>query len=447
MSQSPVKGLRVTRLLIGNDFDEDLRDDRGWSGWWVQRIAWFARDHDVLVLPEHPEDAFLDYVTGLTGTDRSTLRVVVPPPGRLGDGLLTADRLTDPVFHDELRTVLAGRTVDSVVAMSPHASVSALARAIGAQSALSGGAFTSQGGGTLVSSKAVFRSVAAGAGVPLPAGAVCSNPAAAEDAITEQLDQGHIVVLKLEFRSGGRGNEVLSPIEGVRPVGARRTVVLSGRPAVHAYLEESWEWLTDGGRHQVVVERYFRDSAAYFVEFLIGDEGIELGGHGEMQSAPYYTAQIIPADLDPETLDRLIQGGRRMCVPLHAMGYRGMLSADAIVTPDRQVLYTEWNGRLTGSTHTYFILGDKVVGKDYASDRVLLEHVWPQGWATSSFQSTVDRLTAAKLAYDPATRTGVIVVSAYDKEHQGVMYCVVAPDIDMAWDVNDELNSLFATDS
>jgi hypothetical protein len=148
------------------------------------------------------------------------------------------------------------------------------------------------------------------------------------------------VVLKLEFRSGGRGNEVLSPIEGVRPVGARRTVVLSGRPAVHAYLEESWEWLTSGGRHQVVVERYFRDSAAYFVEFILGDEGIELGGHGEMQSAPYYMAQIIPADLDPGTLERLIEGGRRMCVPLHAMGYRGMLSADAIVTPDRQVLST-----------------------------------------------------------------------------------------------------------
>jgi hypothetical protein len=41
----------------------------------------------------------------------------------------------------------------------------------------------------------------------------------------------------------------------------------------------------------------------------------------------------------------------------------------------------------------------------------------------------------------------VIVVSAHDKEHQGVMYCVVAPDIDEAWDVNDQLNSLFATDS
>ncbi|MDX3762437.1 MULTISPECIES: peptide ligase PGM1-related protein [Streptomyces] len=57
----------------------------------------------------------------------------------------------------------------------------------------------------------------------------------------------------------------------------------------------------------------------------------------------------------------------------------------------------------------------------------------------------MDWLTAAKLAYDP--RTGVIVASAYDKEHQGVMDCVVAPDIDMAWDLNDELNSLFGTDS
>ena len=75
---------------------------------------------------------------------------------------------------------------------------------------------------------------------------------------------------------GGFGNEVLSPVDGVRPTGALRVVVLSDRRAVEEYLSERWEWLTDGRRNRLIVERYFPDSVPLYVEFLLSDSGVDL---------------------------------------------------------------------------------------------------------------------------------------------------------------------------
>lgn len=430
----------MARVLIGNDWDEDLADHSG-SHWWMNHLVWFAENHDVLVLPEAPQESFLEYVTQHTGVDRATLAVVVPSED--DPGMLSGHRLSDPGLAAAVRAALGDRQVDRVIPVWPHVSAATLAHRLGAPAALSGHSFIGQGGGAVVNSKALFRAVSAGAGAPLPTGSVCSNIPTAEQAITELIEQGHSVMVKQEYGAGGGGNEVLSPVDGMRPVGARRTVTVTDRAAVRDYLESNWAWLTDNGAHLVVVERYFPDSRAYYAEFHLDDDEIVLGGIGEMMSAPQYLAQVTPPELDSELEAQLIDGARKICAPVHAMGYRGWLSPDAIVTPDRQVLFTEWNGRISGSVHTYHILGNVVVGPNYAKDRVLLECVWPRGWVTASFDAMRDAIADAGLAYDPVTRTGVIIVSDYDTARHGAIYCIVAPDVDEAWDVNAELGELF----
>src|SRR5689334_3759398 len=79
-----------------------------------QRMLWFARDGDVLVAPVAPKPDYVEYVTALTGVRASSLRIVVPPPGHAGERILTADRLADEGFLEELRRALAGRPVDLV---------------------------------------------------------------------------------------------------------------------------------------------------------------------------------------------------------------------------------------------------------------------------------------------------------------------------------------------
>lgn len=215
----------MTTLCIGNNRTEEMVGDltgmtpleRLFAGCGAQRMLWFAEDHDVLVLPWAPDPAYLGYVTGLTGTRAESLTVVVPPSGGEGNDILTPDRLADPGFREELRRALAGRRVDKVLAISPNAAVADLAVALGAEHALPGHAFAAQGGNALVNSKAVFRALAAGAGVPVPPGTVATSPQQVEAAVNGLLEQGHSVMMKVEYQAGGFGNEILSRDEQVTP--------------------------------------------------------------------------------------------------------------------------------------------------------------------------------------------------------------------------------------
>jgi hypothetical protein len=395
----------------------------------VQRLAWFAEDGDVLVLPAPPDDAFLDYVTSLTHTRGDTLAIVVPPA--TGDaGALTPGRLADPEFVRSVRRAVDGREVSQLSALWPDPAVARLARELRVEAAMPGYGFVAQAGGMLVNSKSVFRAIAAGAGVPVPPGAVCTSQAVAEREILDLLEGGEAVVVKHDFLSGGHGNEILSTDATIRPIGVRRVVTVSEPCDVRAYLE-----------------RYFRDSSAYFVEYTLGDDESRLAGTGELLSAPYAVGQVMPAvGLEPDVLDAMVDGAGRLVAAVHAMGYRGVLGPDAIVTPEREVLFTEYNGRVTGSTHIYERIGRLVVGPGFGRDRIILERVWQEGWSTPSFKATLARLTEAGLAYSPASRTGVVLTNAFDNRN-GVMYCIVAEDLDRAWAHERDMRTLFAAGS
>jgi hypothetical protein len=255
------------------------------------------------------------------------------------------------------------------------------------------------------------------------------------------LDQGQPVILKHEFRAGGRGNEILSPVPGVLPVGAQRVVVIDGRTALEEYLAGRWDWLTSHGQTQFVAERYHPGSTAVFAEFAITDDDVRLAGQGEMVSAPLAAAEIIPApSLSERELADLVEGARRMCEALHAMGYRGMLSADAIVTAEHEVLFTEYNGRITGSTHIYGVIGERLIGDDYARTRVLLER---EGWPVPSLGEAMTALRDAGLAFDPRSRTGVVLVMPYNPSNGSIRYCAAAADLAAARECQEAVESLF----
>ncbi|RNL73843.1 peptide ligase PGM1-related protein [Streptomyces sp. I6] len=427
----------MPRLLIGNRPSDDLVGTWGKPamGWWAQRLLWFVRDGDVLVLPEPPDEEFLTYVTDLTGTDRTGLTLVIRTAGdRPGEWLL------DPGLAERTRQALAGRAVEEVFALCPNEAVVELARAIGAEAAVPGHAFLGQGGALIADSKAVFRTLAAGAGLPLPDGGVCANQESAYRLITRLLSASRPVILKKEFLAAGNGNEVLTLAEGVKVNGAGRTVLLDDPgEAVRVYLNERWDWLTEGRRHRVVVEEYHPGSRGVFAEFVIGDEDVELGGQGEMVAEPVADHSYLPApDLAPGQEAALMAGGRRLCEVLQAMGYRGVLSADAIITAEGTgpaVLFTEYNGLVTGSTHVYH-LGKRLAGADYARDRLLAEYV---SWRVPSFAAARAHLDSEKIAWDPATRTGVVLLNSWRDNPGVVPYCLIAEDAEAAQRLRERL--------
>ncbi|MER5990333.1 peptide ligase PGM1-related protein [Streptomyces viridosporus] len=423
----------MPRLLIGNRPSDDLVGTWGKSamGWWSQRLFWFVRDGDILVLPEVPDETFLSYVTELTGTDRMSLTLVVPPAGdRPGEWLL------DPELGARLSQAVAGRPVEDVFALCPNEAVAELASKLGLEHALPGYGFLSQGGALIADSKAVFRTLAAGSGLPLPEGGVCANPESAYRLISGLLARGRSVILKKEFLAAGNGNEVLTLTEDLKVNGAGRAVLLrDAQDAVRVYLNERWDWLTEGRRHRVVVEQYHPGSRAVFAEFWVGDETIELGGQGEMVAEPVADHSYLPApDLTGRQEAALMAGGRKLCEVLQVMGYRGVLSADAIIV-DGEVLFTEYNGLVTGSTHVYH-LGKRLAGEDYARDRLLAEYV---SWQVPSFAEAREHLEREGIAYDPATRTGVVLLNSWRDSPGVVPYCLIAENVDAAERLKEQL--------
>ncbi|WP_147455140.1 peptide ligase PGM1-related protein [Saccharothrix australiensis] len=428
--------------MVGHDFNEDLRN-RNAAAWYSQRLTWFARDGDVLVLPTEPDKAYVEYVTGWTGTSAESLRFVVPPPGEGAIGRLTRERLRDPEFLDRLRAAAEDRVIDHVYALWPDARVVELADALGVGHAVPGRGFLSQGGDAVANSKALFRVIARGVGVPVAEGAVCLHPRAAEQAVTALLDAGHPAMLKNEFMSGGWGNEIISRTPHIDPIGARRLVVVADAITLRDYLEEHWDKLTGDGRHSLVVERYHPDSSAAFAEFHVGDDGVRFGGQGQLLSLPQ-AASVIPApNVDAGRMAEIIDGGRRLGEAMRAIGYRGVLSADAIVTPAGEVLFTEYNGRSTGSTHLYGVVGEQVIGPGYAEDRFIVERIGTPPWSVTTFAEAVDRLAGTDLGYDRASRRGVLFVHAFNPAANCVPYCVVAESMDAATEVEQRLGELF----
>jgi hypothetical protein len=412
--------------------------EREFGGASAQRMLWFAHTGDMLLLPRPPRPEYLDYVTGLTGTDPSSLTIVVPPAGELGSDLLTPDRTADDGFRTLVREQVRHRGIEQVLAVFKDVAVAQLAESIGLR--LPGHAFSAQGGDAFVNSKAAFRAIAAGSGAPIAVGLATTQRWQAEQLATELLAAGHSVIVKKEFSGGGQGNEILSPVEGVRAAGTSLSVVLPDAAAVAGYFARRWDWLTVGGRHRVAVERYLTDCDTVYAEYLIGEHGPELSGVGELLMEPVATGQLVPPrSLTAATRQTLVEAGLRVCRAMYAMGYRGYLSTDAVLTPSGEIVLTETNGRISGSTHLHAAIENRLLDAEQRADRVILERF---GWAVPSFAGARDRLAEAGLGFDSHSGLGVVLTSDLLPDRT-VSYCVLARDLAAVTDVEHRLGTLF----
>lgn len=440
---STLEELKMPRLLIANDCPEQVlgynSEFSNGLGIWAQRLLWHIEENDIIVLPTAPEAGYVAYIAGLLGINPESLSVIVAPKGSAGN--LSADRLLNQELYQAISLALAGRSIKTIVSLTPDTAVTALARSLGVQSAVPGSGFASQGGGVLVNSKAIFRAIAAGIHVPIPAGVVTRDPFEAQTAIKDMLlNQQVAVIVKKDFGQGCRGNEILCAVDGLKANGGRRSMVLANPEAINTYIAQNWDWLSNEGQHHVIIEQYFPDSMAIFAEFELGAEGVQFAGIGEMLAAPIADGQVIPpVGLSPISVAEIIDQGHRLSVALHNMGYRGILSADAIVTPEGQVMFSEYNGRITGSTHIYSTVGKRLVGEQWMKKRVLLER---RGWTAPSFQAAVDNLYHSGLTYDHEQKTGVVLTGTFIPARQVISYTIVAEDLPAAIKMEKQLHAV-----
>jgi hypothetical protein len=439
------------KILIGNQIDDTVRVS-GDASASAQRVLWFAGDHDVLVLPAAPDPGYVAHVTGLTGTDPETLRVFVPP-GAYGGTLLDPLGLTDPDF---LRSVAAGlepELVSEVFALWPSASVARFAAALGVTRALPGAEFTRQGGGEPINSKAFFRALAAGAGVATAEGTVCHGPVEAARALAERIAATGAAVVKQAHNGSGNGNHIVfgGPAAPTGHAGARHVSVLGQSPgAVADFWAEQWDWASAGGRFPVVVEAYVPDAVSVYVEYRTTDDGVVHTGSGVLdyanRSLDVQLVPLRPGDIGDAAYRSLLAQGELLAETYRATGYRGHLSADAIVDARGRVSFTEVNAQVSGSLHLYDAIAGRLVGASTAPERVVAEYDVPAEWDVRDVAGFVAAARAAGCLYDPSTRLGALVSTAPLVTREGrvtFMFCLAYDSLERREDMRTRLARQF----
>ncbi|HEX4831829.1 MAG TPA: peptide ligase PGM1-related protein [Trebonia sp.] len=407
-----------------------------------QRMLWGARPGDALILAAEPDPGFLAYAAALIGLAPGELEIVVAP-GADGGGVLTRDRFTGEEFLGRLGRLVCGRGIDRAEPFYLDGYVSRLARRLGLDKGTPAFGFMSQGGNELLNSKVTFRAVAAGTGVPVPEGIVTDAIGEAVDFLWEMLGSQRAAIAKQDSGSGGFGNEVLSAAPGLAAIGAAYHRVCPDRDALARHVARRWPWYTGDNRRRAVFEEYAAGATPIWGEIAITDESVTVYGHGEVRMNPTCAGVIIPVPppyFGTEPFLAFLAYLETLGATMRAMGYRGLSNIDAILTQDGRVLFNEFNGRYGGSTHL-FTIGMRVIGGDYLADRCLIEQ---RDCAFPAFAAAQRELSRSGLAYDPATRTGVIIaVYGTEADGSGGEACIVGTSLGDAERIERELLMLF----
>lgn len=393
------------KLIVANDVDEWIvrkRDIRAWT----HRMLWFAENDDVVIAPGPFDPDFVDHVCSVVGVDPDSLRLIELASGR-ADGMVDHSLLRE----DRVRSAVAevSDRVEAVTAAwaSPH--VANFVDALGLGHRWPGAAAFSQGAVELFNSLASFRALAVAAGAPIAPGTVCRSLDDALAASRALLADHGAIVIKKAHGGAGAGNHIIRGDDSVDVRGAGGRFVSTLRVEELAdFWHQRWEWASADHRYPVVVESFVRSARSLYAEFNVRDEGVAPGAIGELVFRDRAMAsETVPAQAVPEAAaERLSAHGFALSQTYWQLGYRGPLSADAVLAPDGGVVFTEVNAQYTGSTHLY-----GAVLRCAGPGRIVTQLTTPEEWRLRSARDFLEAARRSETLWDARSRRGVVLIT------------------------------------
>jgi hypothetical protein len=182
------------------------------------------------------------------------------------------------------------------------------------------------------------------------------------------------------------------------------------------------------GCFPVVIERFQPGSRTVYAEFRATDSDVSFSATGSLGfAAGRLVEETIPLrGIRDDVVARLVHHGGRLAQLYQTFGYRGCLSADAVVDEDGNLAFTEMNARVGASLHVYERIAHQMVDVWREPLRSVVQYVTGIQWKIPSLSAFLAAVDDLGLAYDPATRKGVIVTipMAGTAESGGLLFCV-----------------------
>ncbi|WP_043636269.1 peptide ligase PGM1-related protein [Nonomuraea candida] len=400
--------------MCGNDMPPEVH---ALSSMCCCRLLVLAGDDDLVVLPHSVSDEFIAYVSELLDRRLSRDNVVVPRDGDTRQLILNDASLNDGHVAAQIRERaggdLTGWRIEAYFLDRP---VMTLADELGLPlhgvddaTDLACRDFLRCGGAETFNSKVLFRQLAGTVKAPVPAGLVASTPNELAVAVRTLIGETGRVIIKQDLNSGSAGNTVITRHGETTLTGASRVLNLPEGECDFAPLaEELWPQVALQRNTRVVVEAYHRAAQVYYSELWVpGVAGSpKLLNFGEMRMEPTFIGFEIPGQrMLPSDLGEMTAHSMNLAREAGRRGFVGYMNIDSIVTEDGRVFFNEVNGRMGCCTNVEY-LARELVGDDYLRERVVLTYNWV---SVRDFPAVVKALDEAGLAWDRATRTGVVV--------------------------------------
>ncbi|MDA9444381.1 hypothetical protein XH98_35890 [Bradyrhizobium sp. CCBAU 51745] len=401
------------------------------------RSAWFAQEGDLIVSPVVIPADLLSFIGRTLDFNVSSLRLIVPASRQ--STILDDCTLLSKTVLERIKRHLCQKSAWRLYPCYSTEGVARLAAMLGIPN--TGDEFALQRGPDLLNRKSHFRQLATSVALPLPHGAVATDPHGLFEAVTSLKSETGRVIVKLDNGAGGVGNVILTSNKSDPLPGARDTRWISW-PSFDP--EALWSEMTTASCQTLVVESYHLAQSLFYLEYAIQDDGsIAFINSGSIrlrkstdrsERALIWTGLELPSDLE---------NGQWLAAQAHAcrfvalardLGYRGMINIDAIFAKDERLLFNEANGRWGGGSVLHNI-AVRLLGFDYFGSNVVLS---VRNVRSPSFQAAHDRFVKDGLIYDRTRKEGVIPLAA--DEEAGTVECVViAPNRPAAHDQQHRL--------
>jgi hypothetical protein len=292
----------------------------------------------------------------------------------------------------------------------------------------------------LLNDKRVFRSMAAGKGVPIAEGAVCATEWQLTECIESLIDMTGAVIIKQDCHSGGFGNLIVSRADIAGAPGASDVLVAADDEQIRDQARIAWARLAYLERAPLIVEAYYPVSAVLTAEFKVDPSAnsITFLNCGEVRQAPILSGIIMPSAVPPYQLGAFVASAAEMARLCCDLGYDGLVNVDGMVTAAGAVMINEINGRVGGCSHIHHIV-QAVAGRRYGDALVTLSH-------SRNTALSIDRAFALleehKLAFDAKAGRGIIVTGE-DMAATGYLeYLSIAPTREDAMRLEAEFEGL-----
>lgn len=401
------------KVLVLNDSDAWMmkkRDTRGWTS----HGLWFAESQDIIVVMDAIPESFIKHVANMKNIDPGTWKFVVIPTNRWEKRMFDGRALCAPDVVERVRELASADEVREIVSLWPTPSVAQFATLLGLEDRFTGIDFLRSSGYEIANSKASFRAFASGLGIPIPRGFVAHGPDEAIQWSQALFVDSNAIIAKRAHGGAGGANHLIhleswmgdASISGAA---GSSSLVNASLDAIEQFWARKWKWLSNDQTFPVIVEEYISGWDTFYAEFFLSAHGITEPSIGQLLFQDHgLVEELNPASpKHPHARDLLVQEGRRLANLYYEIGYRGYLSADAIIGSNGEVLFTEVNARFTGSTHLYEVMQRLPWTKEIGVRRVVLQ----TEFTTNSLETFLTTLEANGLLYDPESGSGTIALT------------------------------------